>query len=442
MENNSNDFRLDVVETSPCVLSLTATLTGEATKQITRKIRNEYLKEAKLPGFRAGKIPQNLFEMKFGKAIRESAEDEARRTVIRRTMSEVQKPICGYPSLDGTPEAFKSGEEFTMKMTAECFPEITLPEYSELKAEAFPEAVSDDDVTAKIDGWRAQQGRVEKVDRPATAGDMLKVTYKSDAAEDIGGDANYIKHLLNAENTWIILREPEMLPGASKALDGISAGESRDFAATFPDDHYAEALRGKTFNYHCEVSEVHGSILPELDDELAKRAGATDVANLKDIVRKNLEAENEFKVKNKAVEELIGQILAKTEFPLPPSMLKSTAENILKRLKDTMKDASDEERQAKADEDADKAVRTQLVLNAIAKKENLQPSQEMLYSALNYAAMREGTTAETLLNRMKDNDGLNSLYASLTVRLAEDFLFSHADVKKPEAPAAEAPAQA
>jgi trigger factor len=436
VESIVKEFQFAVKETAPCVAEITVTAGPETTAKYCRAARMEYGKQVKVPGFRPGKIPAKILEAQFGPGIRAAAQEQLIRKSADAALKELKHETTRDTSIASrTPDLLEEGKEFQYVIKTEYYPEITLPDLKTITTTLEAVSVSDEEVDNTIKEWLQYRSKLEKQDRAAQAEDLLQVNYTCDAPEEFQAESFKGNHLVKAEKTWLILRQPEMLPGATAALAGASAGESKDFAVTFPEDHYIEDLRGKTFNYHVEVLEVHGYIVPELTDELAKEAGAENAEDMHKKVRENLEATKKNGAEEKCKNEILDKLAeALADTPLPPGLVALTKQNCLDNLAKQKENAekSAEEKEAMAAKEANKIVLQDLIVMQLQKdhKDKISVSPEEFMNTMEYLAGRERINVETLLNRLKGTGRLESINFNLIFAKAMTFLFENANVQK------------
>ena len=436
MDTIVKEFQFAVKETAPCVAEITVTAGPETTAKYCRAAREEYRKQAKLPGFRPGKVPTQILEAQFGSGIRASAQENLFRKSVDAAIKESGYDATRYTDIISTePQLLEANKEFKYVLKVEYFPKITLPDLKSISVTLEAVTVADEDVDNTIKEWLQYKSKLEKQDRAAQAEDLLQVSYSCDAPEEFLADTFKGHHLLKAEKTWLILRQPEMIPGATAALAGVSAGESKDFAVTFPEDHYVEELRGKSFNYHVDVIEVQGYITPELTDDLAKEAGAESAEDLRKKVRENLELTK----KNAAEEKCKADIFKKLtealgDTPLPPSLLEDMKKAALQQLSsDKAKaDKPQEEKDAMAAQQAKEMLCEQLIIRKISQDhaQEVAVTNEEWFRTIGAMADSQHVNIETMVNRLKSSDRLDMVSFNLTLAKVKDFLFKNADVKQ------------
>lgn len=448
METLQNGLQLELTETAPCCITLKAVVPAAAAKKTYSDILTQYTSKTRQPGFRAGRVPQKLVLSLYGKDILSETARELVNSALEDALREKGLRVAGELSLaDNKMPAYTAGEDFAFEASAEVFASIELPQYKGLELPKTVKAVSDEDVEKTIETIRRMHGKYEVVEREAQAGDMLKLNYTTDAADELKNDPA-AKYQLTGTSTWQMLREPEMLPGITAALTGVKAGESRDAAIAFPADYRIAPLAGQTIQYHFEILEVHGFIPAEETPELYKEYGASNTDELKANLRKQMEMEAESAAVNAQMMKALDLLLEGQTFPVPPAMLAQDVANAVKNELDNARrqgkseedlNAMRPEAEVKAKADAEKNIRIIQILDGIAEAEKLEVNQYDIYQYCAMMAQRQGIPMEQITKALqKDRTALNSIMGNILRQKAVSFVVANAaKADAPEAPAAQ-----
>jgi len=403
VEHSQAKVIMNVVEVEPCVMKLQLEMPAERADAIYRKIRNAVTSRASLPGFRAGKMPPALVEKHFGARIMAEAMEEIVQTAYNEAMQEAEfkSRIVGSPSLEGTPSQYEKGKPVKCEIKVEVNPQIAIPDYKGLALTREKHTVTDQEVEERLNNFADMSASYQEVKKAAEENDMLELGYEATIPEgmEVSDKASY---LVKAENTWIALHEPEVLPGCVKALMGISAGEERDATIVFPEDFAAsDELKGKSLQYHFKVKSVRSRQRPELDDEFAKRFGMNSIDEMRKVIRGGLEREENDKEQNSLTKQVIDKLLEGQDFPLPPTQLNAVISQSIQSRSEQLKrrGLSEEELKAKLEDeeelkqlkaDVEKYLRQVIILDAISKQENISISQEDLLNVANMLRQNVG----------------------------------------------------
>jgi trigger factor len=265
---------------------------------------------------------------------------------------------------------------------------------------------------------------------------MLKVDYTATIpeGETYSDKCNY---LFKGENSWLVLREPEILPGASTILVGAVPGDEKDADITFPKDFYNTELAGKTFKYHIKVNEVHNAIVPVLDDEFAKKFKMESAQQIKDNFKKNMEARKEQAEKEKLRTQVLDTLLAAADFPLPEKLLASEITRIKAQLasrekqrgkKDDEITAMDDELAKQADTQARNGLRQEFLLNAISKAENIEVTINDMMPVVSEIAQRKNQNIKQAVKTLQESRQMDVIANGILVTKTIDKIISLADV--------------
>ena len=369
--------------------------------EFEKAVNGAYLKSRKdiyIPGFRKGKAPRQVIEGMYGHEVfYQDAMDEIAPEAYEFAVNEKDLRVVGQPRITDVNVTDDKGVEFTFSLTL--YPEVTLGEYKGLEAVKLVQTVSDDDVEAEIAAVQKRNARMLNVDRPAEMGDTVNINFEGflDGTPFEGG---------KGENHPLELGSNSFVPGFEEQLVGMSAGEEKDIDITFP-ENYTENLAGKAVVFHVVCNEVSSPEYPELDDEFAQDVSEFDtMADYRADVRSNLQkrlddsAEAAFRdaviqkacegmtveIPDVMVEEKVDEFLRNYASQFGMYERDMTREQMLKLFGMNEETLNSSIRPA-----AEMQVKTELMLEAVAKAENLEPTEEELDA---YAAkMAEGIGA-------------------------------------------------
>jgi len=386
--------------------------------------------EMKLPGFRKGKAPPALVIQRLGygtvlqEAIRDSLPEWYEEGLLDSGISPVGDPnieIVSAPAAEGEPLSFKF--EIGVRPTA------TLGEYKGLevgRAEAEP---ADEIVDREVERIRAGFSRLEPVERAAAEGDVLLIDFEGllDGKAFEGGKAS--DYLLE-------LGSGQLIEGFEEQLSGASAGDRREVKVTFPEDYQAESLAGEDAVFAVEVKEVREKILPDLDDDFASEASEFETLDelRADIAKRVGEvvderAEQDFRVA--AVDAAVDAATVDVPEGLATARAEERWERVERQLAARgigadaylqMQGKTREELLEESKPDAERELKREAVLAAIAEAEAIEVSEEEMIEALAHTAEHEQTTPEKLLARLRENGREAMVREDIAVRKSIDLI--------------------
>lgn len=366
-----------------------------------------------VPGFRKGKAPQAIIERYYGESVfYEDAVNFACDETYPEAVKENNLVPVDYPELDI--KQIKKGEDFiyTAKVTVK--PEVTLGEYKGVESKKISYPVSDEDVDAKINEMRDKNARIKtKENGIIDNGDIAVIDFEGfigDTAFEGGKGENY--ELAVGSHTFI--------EGFEEQLVGKKTGENVDVNVKFPDNYRSEELKGKDVLFKVTVKEVKCKELPELDDEFAKDVSEFDkLDELKKDIREKLEENNAERAKNEYEGEVIKKVTDAAKVEIPDIMIQKEVDYMVRDLDMRLKyQGLDIEKYTKMmnttvdavkndfKETATDRVKTNLVLEAIAKVEKIEVTDEEIEKraeeiAKNYGAKDTDKIKENILKSEK-----------------------------------------
>ena len=369
---------LQVEKLEKNMAKLTIEATAEEFEKAVQKAYQKNKSRINLPGFRKGKAPRVMIEKMYGKGVfYEDAANELIPEAYGKALEECDLDIVSRPEIDVT--QIEAGKPFIFTATVALKPEVTLGDYKGVEVTARPVEVTDDEVQAEIDKEREKNSRVTDVDdRGVEKGDLIKLDFDGsvDGEPFEGG---------KAENYDLTVGSGSFIPGFEDQLIGAKIGQELDVNVTFPEDYHAENLRGKAAVFKCKVNEIKVKELPEADDEFAQEVSDFDtLEEYKADIRKNLTERKEREAK----------IVENAEMDIPEPMVNGQVTNMLQDFARRMQSQGLTMEQyfqftgmdeAKVREqmrpEALKRIQNSLVLEAVAKAENIEISDERVESS-------------------------------------------------------------
>lgn len=422
MDNPTLNLNIVKTETAPCCLALKVEILPPRVKKSFGEVVAMFSKQVKIPGFRAGKVPTAVICKRFP----EEVVEETKKKLIDGAFSDVIRQenlkMLGEPELTET-DTYTVGQDTPFCFTAqiEVMPDFQLPEYKGLNLTRTKYVANEASVDELIASLQERNTKYDKADKPAAEKDMVRANYTAEVPEGVE-ITDKSKYILNGENSWLVLKTPEMLPGMTAALTGHVAGDELDADITFPEDHYNKEIAGKTFKYHVTVNEVHAATVPAADDELAKTVGADTMEQLRQRIADNQKAQADSQATEQMKEQVSDFLAAAVDFPLPPKILENQKNNIAARnysnalrngsTKEELEPKKDE-MLAEAEAEAVKMMRLEFVIDAIANEEKINVEQNEMLEVVQQYAQMQGVKLEDMVKQLRENNGFPSLYQNI-----------------------------
>jgi trigger factor len=378
-----------------------------AYKQLAEQVR--------LPGFRPGKAPAKLLEARIGRgAVVEQVVNDALPSRYSQAVTSSDVQPIGQPEIEIT--KIEDGDELVFTAEVDVRPKIELPDLTALTITVDPIEVTDEDVQSELESLQARFGTLAGVDRAAQKGDIVSI----DVSASIDGEP-----VADAQSEGISheVGSGQLVDGLNEAVVGLAAGESRVFTTTLAAGEHA----GQEAQVTVKVNSVKERELPDLDDEFAQLASEFDTldelkASLSDQVARVKRIQQAEKIRDAAIEKLVEQV----DVPLPEKIVQAqvdeTMHNALHGLdhdEDRLAEAlaeqgsSREEFEADARQNAEKAVKTQLLVDAIADALNVQVGQDDLTERLVLQSRQYGVEPQQLLQFLQENNQLSAMFADV-----------------------------
>jgi len=329
-----------------------------------------------VPGFRKGHVPPRIIDQRIGRgAVLEEAVNEALPHFYAQAVEEGELRPMGRPTVDVTnvPDA-KDGGDLTFTVEVDVRPEISLPDLDALEVTVDDVEVSDADVDERVENLRERFGTLVTVERAVGEGDFVSI----DIRAEIDGD-----EIDSVKGVSYEVGSGTMLPGIDEALVGLSAGETKSFTAPLAGGDRA----GQDSEVTVTVQAVKERELPELDDDFAQLASEFDtLEELRDNLREQAASTKRYEQGLQARERLLDRLLETVEVPVPEGVVE---EEVTRHLESESR-LEDDEHRAEVDTETRKALRTQLLLDAIAEAQGVSVNQQELIEYLVMSSRQYG----------------------------------------------------
>ncbi len=429
-----------------------AKLTVEVSaEELEKALQGAYLKQKKnisIPGFRKGKVPRVMIEKMYGPSVfYEDAANALLPEAYSKAADESGLDIVSRPDIDVV--QLEKGKTFIFTAEVAVKPPVTLGQYKGLEVPKSDLTVSEEEVEAELKKEQEKNGRMIDVDdRPAQKGDTVTLDYAG-TVDGVAFDGG------TATSYPLVLGSGSFIPGFEDQLEGVSIGEEKEVHVTFPEDYHAEDLKGKEAVFTCTIQKISRRELPELDDDFAMDVSDFDtLEEYKADLRQELEKKKEESAKRSKEDAAVQKAVENASMELPQAMISTQAEqqveNFARRIQmQGMKieqylqytGQTLEDMRKQMEPQAIQQIQTRLVLEAIAKAEDIQISEEKLAEELEKMAKMYGMEADKLKEIMGDKE-MDQLKEDLAVQEAVTFVADQAvEVEAAEEKAEEAAAE-
>ncbi len=422
-------------------IAITAAEFAAAQERAFRKL----VSTSRIPGFRPGKAPRKVFEAQYGSAvIAERAMDDLVPAAYSEALKEHDLEPIERPTMELLPE--EPEHPVRVKATVSVRPQIELKEYKGIALTSPSTAVSDAEISRSLEALRRETATLIPVERPVALGDIATLDYTGtiDGVPFEGGSAT---------NQPTEVLEERFIPGFASGIVGLRAGESKDVEAQFPADYSNADLAGKKAVFSVSVHDVKERELPEIDDAFAQRfrEGAT-VDDLHADIRARLEANAKSRARRAMSTPLIETLLATHDVPAPPILIDREAASLLDEARNyarqagvpweeylTAQGTSEEALLLQYRSEAERRVRSTLLLEAIARAEGIEATNADFDNELSIMSRQYGQPKEAILEILRPN--LGALADGIVRSKTIEFLIDNAKVTESAAETSPAPAE-
>lgn len=388
-----------------------------------------------IDGFRKGKAPRQVIETQVGtERIKQEAIEGLMPKVINEAISENNLDVITQPYI--TSYDFELGKDLSVSVHVETRPEVKLGDYKGLNVEIEDTPVSEEAFSKALENIQNQYAEEKLVlDRPAKETDIVNINFEGYAnGEKIqGGEAKSYKLDLGNSN---------FIPGFAEQIVGKNLNDDFDIEVTFPAEYHDEKLKGQKATFKIHLNEIKERVIPEITDEFAQRVGKfNNVDELKEDVKKYLENARENANKNKSENEVFKKVIDAAEVEIPQSMIDREADSLLADYKNRLaaqgiswdmvsKTQNEDELMKGILEDAKLRIKNSLVIDKIAKSENIKLAQGDLEKKFQELSAAYGVTQQDIMKQISQNpEILGSLSQQAINDKVKEFLMENNKVE-------------
>ncbi|MBQ1367717.1 MAG: trigger factor [Firmicutes bacterium] len=414
------------------MVKLTLEISPEKFEQAIRTVYNKQKHQISIPGFRKGKVPYQMVVRAYGKEVfYEDALNEVLPDEYQQAVEEEKLDVMSRPNVNV--EKIVSGEPIVVTCELAVRPEVKLGEYKGLKKEQTPVEVTEEDIKNELDRIANTNARtLDITDRPVQADDTVNIDYAG-TVDGVAFDGG------TAEGYDLKIGSHSFIDTFEDQIIGHAIGEEFDVNVTFPEEYHAAELAGKPAVFHVKVNGIKAKELPEINDEFAQDVSEFDTLeeykeDLKKAILERKEKAAESELKNK----LLDAVVATAEMDMPKPMVDEECDQMINDYAQTLRYQGMDMNQymkytgttmeslvASVRPEAEKRLKENLVLEAIAKAENLEVSEEEIEAEFEKMATMYGMEVEQIKNSIGKSE-TDSIRSSLLNTKALDFLVANA----------------
>ncbi len=387
-----------------------------------RTVVKKYQKLARIPGFRVGKVPEQVIKNRFAKEVRQEVLDELVSARFQQTLAEQNIRPVSQPQL--TNLMLVDGQPLQFKAAFEVMPEIDVAGYDQVTVTKPDTAVTDAEYTAELQRVMDQHGTVEPVeeDRELHDGDWAEIEFTGimQPLAEVVGEEPEPTEPITGEDVLIEVGGANTLPAFSDALRGSKVGQEMEFEVLYPADFGEPRLAGQTVKYDVKLKALKKKSYPEKDEEFAKQLGNYESwEGFETGLREMANGRKKDALENRAKEDMLGEMIAKFEFPVPETFIQAQIDARLDRglralaqqgmSADDMRKLNFAQLRAAQRDQAVSEVKASLILDRIADVEGVQVTDDEMEREMLMASLQAREPLETLRDRMMQDGSMDRM---------------------------------
>lgn len=423
---------LQVEKLEKNMAKLTIEVSAEELEKALESAYQKNKNKMSIPGFRKGKVPRNMIEKMYGPAVfYEDAANELIPDAYEKALAECEEEIVSSPTVDVV--QIEKGKPFIFTAEVALKPEVTLGKYKGVKVEKTEVEVTEEEINAQIEKERENSARTITVtDRPVKDGDITTLDFEGfvDGVPFEGGKGG---------DYPLTIGSGSFIPGFEEQLIGAEIGKETEVNVTFPEDYHSADLAGKAAVFKCTVKEIKEKELPELDDEFASEVSTFDtLAEYREDVKKTLTQQKADAAKSAKEEAVIEAVVEDAKMEVPDAMLETEQRQMVDEFAQRMQmqgltmeqymqftGTNPQMLLEQAKPQALKRIQSRLVLEAVAKAENLAADDAEFEAEIKDMAEKYQMEADKIKDMLGER-GRKQVLEDLAIRKAVDFLVENA----------------
>jgi trigger factor len=387
------------------------TIPADEVSRARRSVVKRYQKQARIPGFRAGKVPESLIRGRFAEGIRQEVLEAVMPQHFQKAIAEGNFRLVSQPQV--VDMKMEGDQPLWFKASFEVMPEFTVDGYQDVKVEKPSAAFTDEEFAGEVERVRDSRSTMEPVEeeRPLADGDWAQITFTGSVQQAAEGEEAKESAPLSGEDVMLEVGGSNTLTAFTDALRGATVGQELKFEVNYPEDFGEKRLAGKNVAYDVAVKGIKRRVQPELNDDFAKELG--DYSSYEDFTtkfRENLQAEKDRRTETETRDRLLTALSERFQFPVPESMIQQQIDARLDRgLRSLAAQGMREEDMKRLDfarlraaqrDSATNEVRSLLILDGIADAEKINVSEQEVAQELELLSLQLREPVDTLRVRL------------------------------------------
>ncbi|HNZ58954.1 MAG TPA: trigger factor [Syntrophorhabdaceae bacterium] len=423
-------MKVDVVDVDRVTKKIEVEVPADKITEITENIYGELKRQAKIKGFRPGKIPKSILTTYYKDYI----EDELKRRVIEGTMSEVLSEANVKPVTEPIADFVEDGDRFVYTLLCEVFPDIEISSYKGVEVEVDAIRVTDDDIDKRIEQMKELYAEMipREADSGARKGDFIIVKYKGYL------DGRPVKDVYS-EAYPLELGTSQLMPEFESAIYDMKKGEIKNVDVAFPDDYQLKDIAGKTLLFEIEIKDIREKRLPDLNDEFAKDVNFENVEKMKESLKTEIEKEKLNSRKQFISNKIMEMLTSNIDIQVPKRLLAKHTEAMLEEAKTRFNTEHFTEEDLKAfqgniradfEKKAAERIKSDIILARIAEIEGIKLEDDDVHNRMKKIAEETKRPFDEVKGIYEKYDFIEGMKISIVQQKTMDFLMENANIKE------------
>lgn len=431
-------MKTDVQDINATRKTIAVTVSAKEVTELEAKLIKDFQRQAKIPGFRPGKAPENMVRQRFAKDLKQELKQRVVSQAHQEGVVGADFEVFAIVELDEGEIA--GGQDAVVTFTVDIVPEFELPAYEGLKVTNTPTEASEEEVSKMLNQILSQRAEYNVAEKAAEKGDYVQCAYEGKIGDELVAELVPETPMFGTQKVTWEEAGSEDAPGVRAVVEGLvgmKAGDTKEVTMEFPEDFQPEALAGKTAVYQVEAKEVREKVMPEMNEEFFKSLQVEDEADLRSKISENIESQK--KQQNAASErqQITQELLKAVDFPVPESGVESETDAVLRdfmqrNMQQGVSAEEFEKHKESLHEGASKAahdrLKSRLILGKIAEKEKIKVDNEDFSRMIMMEAQQTGQNPEKLVKELqKDQNRINQMRRDIILGKTMDLLADKAE---------------
>tara|TARA_B110000093_G_scaffold69917_1_gene75848 strand:- start:10105 stop:11442 length:1338 start_codon:yes stop_codon:yes gene_type:complete len=430
--------KTDVQDINETRKTITVSVAAAEIASIEASLIKEFMRDAKIPGFRPGKAPENMIRMRYAKELKSELSQRVVSKAHQEGVAKSDFEIFGVVDLNEGEIA--AGSDATITFTVDVLQAFEVPAYEGLKVTIEPTEASAEDVEKMFEQLLSQRAEFNVAEKAADKGDYVRCSYEGKIGDELVADLVPETPMFGTQKVTWEEAGAEGTPGVQAIVDGVvgmQAGDEKEVTMEFAEDFKPEALAGKTVVYSLKAEEVREKVMPAMDDAFFASMQVKDEAELRERISANIEGQKKEKNSNAERQQITEQLLASVEFAIPESGIESETEAVLRdfmqrNMQQGASEADFEAHKEQLHEGASKAahdrLKSRLILSKIAEKEKVQAENDDFSRMIMMQAQQSGEKPEKIVKEIqKDQSRINNMRSEILLGKTMDLILDKAE---------------